>query len=247
MDPNGVASDVVIDGQDFGTNARPAALACSGTELHVGFWSVSAGVIVWDLATGQVVDQLTNADGMSNSAVYYDAMADGRARKCSFHRRGLRHEQRRAVMPCTTWPTAFPPSENKGPSSPPWTAHQTERWCTASPASSGYSQVGTWWPTTGASLIGSRIQLNSGSVSALAGSGTTLYAATYDPIAGFGSSTGGSALLIGDVASNGTLTWPRAMMPSGMRASSLAIGSKPCTLRPPQGVAETVEGKALVS
>ncbi|GIR07906.1 MAG: hypothetical protein CM15mP18_2350 [Methanobacteriota archaeon] len=73
--PNGVAADVVIDGQDFGTNARPAALACSGTELHVGFWSVSAGVIVWDLATNQVVDQLTSADGMSNSPVYYDAMA----------------------------------------------------------------------------------------------------------------------------------------------------------------------------
>ena len=113
--------------------------------------------------------------------------------------------------------------------------------------SSGYSQVGTWWPSTGASLIGSRIQLNSGSVSALAGSGTTLYAATYDSIAGFGSSTGGSALLIGDVASNGTLTWTEGhVMPSGMRASSLAIGSQAVHVATAQGVAETVEGKALV-
>ena len=59
---------------------------------------------------------------------------------------------------------------------------------------------------------------------------------------------GGSALLIGDVASNGTLTWTEGhVMPSGMRASSLAIGSQAVHVATAQGVAETVEGKALVS
>ena len=112
--------------------------------------------------------------------------------------------------------------------------------------SSGYSQVGTWWPSTGASLIGSRIQLNSGSVSALAVRAPPSTAATYDSIAGFGSSTGGSALLIGDVASNGTLTWTEGhVMPSGCGPARWPLAAKPCTLRPHQGVAETVEGKAL--
>jgi len=228
VDPSGVASDVVIDGQDFGTNARPSALACSGTELHVGFWSVNAGVIVWDLTTGQVVDQLTSADGMSNSAVYYDAMA--------------------TVGPASAPSIAVGYDTNNGDGGyavydvanrVPTVREQGALVTTVDRASngavvygipglsSGYSQVGTWWPSTGASLIGSRIQLNSGSVSALAGSGTTLYAATYDSVAGFGSSTGGSALLVGNVASNGTLTWTEGhVMPSGMRASSLAIGTQ---------------------
>lgn len=228
VDPNGVASDVVIDGQDFGTNARPAALACSGTELHVGFWSVSAGVIVWDLATNQVVDQLTSADGMSNSPVYYDAMATvGSASAPSI---AVGYDTNNGEGGYAVYDVA-----NRAPTVREQGALVTTVDRASNGAvvygipglSSGYSQVGTWWPPTGASLIGSRIQLNSGAVSALAGSGTTLYAATYDPVAGFGSSTGGSALLIGDVASNGTLTWTDGhVMPSGMRASSLAIGSQ---------------------
>ena len=230
VDPNGVASDVVIDGQDFGTNARPAALACSGTELHVGFWSVSAGVIVWDLASSQVVDQLTNADGMSNSAVYYDAMA--------------------TVGPANAPSIAVGYDTNNGDGGyavydvanrVPTVREQGALVTTVDRASngavvygipglsSGYSQVGTWWPSTGASVIGSRIQLNSGAVSALAGSGTTLYAATYDPNTGFGSSTGGSALLVGNVASNGTLTWTDGhVMPSsiGVGVNALAVGNQ---------------------
>ena len=155
VDPNGVAADVVIDGQDFGTNARPAALACSGTELHVGFWSVSAGVIVWDLATNQVVDQLTSADGMSNSPVYYDAMA--------------------TVGPASAPSIAVGYDTNNGDGGyavydvanrVPTVREQGALVTTVDRASngavvygipglsSGYSQVGTWWPSTGASSSG---------------------------------------------------------------------------------------------
>ena len=228
VDPSGVASDVIIDGQDFGTNARPSALACSGTELHVGFWSVSAGVIVWDLATGQVVDQLTGTDGMSNSAVYYDAMATVGPASAPSIAVGYDTNNGEGGYAVYNVANRVPTLREQGALVTTVDRASNGAVVYGIPGlSSGYSHVGTWWPSTGASLIGSRIQLNSGAVSAMAGSGTTLYAATYDPVAGFGSSTGGSALLVGNVASNGTLTWTDGhVMPSGMRASSLAIGTQ---------------------
>ena len=228
VDPNGVAADVVIDGQDLGTNARPAALACSGTELHIGFWSVSTGIVVWDLASSQVIDQLTSADGLSESAVYYDAMSlVGPSSSPSI---AVGHDTASGEGGYSVYSVASraPVVRERGSLVTTVISDSSGAVVYGIPGqSSGFSQAGTWSPTSGASIIGSRIQLNSGAVSALAGSGTTLYAATYDPTAGFGTSSGGNALLIGTVASNGTLTWTEGhAIPSSARVSSLALSSQ---------------------
>lgn len=227
VDPNGTASDVVIDGQDLGSNQRPAALACAGTELHVGFWSVSTGIVVWDLATGQVTDQLNSDDGLSNSAVYYDAMATvGSATSPSIV---VGHDTDNGDGGYSYYNVANPvPTVREQGSLVTTVARGAggEAVYGIAGLSSGFSQVGQWSPSVGASVIESKIQLNSGAVSALAGSGTTLYAATYDPTGGFGGSTGGNALLVGSVASNGTLTWTDGhTMPSSSRVNSIAIGN----------------------
>lgn len=228
VDPSGAASDVVIDGQDLGTNARPAALACSGTELHIGFWSVSEGIVVWDLASNQVIDQLTSADGLSNSAVYYDAMSlVGPSSSPSI---AVGHDTANGEGGYSVYSVASraPVVRERGSLVTTVVSDASGAVVYGIPGgSSGFSQAGSWSPTSGASIIGSRIQLNSGAVSALAGSGTTLYAATYNPSAGFGTSSGGSAVLVGTVASNGTLTWTEGhAIPSGAQVSSLALSSQ---------------------
>lgn len=225
VDPNGVASTVELDGQDLGTNARPSALTCVGNNLHIGFYQSNAGITVWDASGNQRSTRLTTANGLSPDPVMYDAMTVMGTSANPLVVAG--HLMQTGSGGYTVYNPTNPSPSLRASGSDVHGVHADasgDLIVTLPGGSSGYSHVDRWSPTTGTSILVDDIRLTSGAVSAMAGDSTTLYAASYSAAGGFNGGASGSALLVGQVAPNGTVTFTDGhVLPASGRVADMVL------------------------
>ena len=223
VDPNGTQSSVELDGQDLRTNARPSAVTCAGNDLHVGFYQNNAGITVWDTVGNQLAARITSADGLSNDPVMYDAMATIGTRSNPMVVAG--HLTQGGSGGYTVYDASNPVPSLRATGSDVVSAmaDASGNLILAIPGGgSGYSHVDRWSPATGTSVLADDIQLTSGAISSMVGSGSTLYAATYETTGGFNGGSSSAAILIGSIAPNGSLAWTGGhLLPGSGRVSDM--------------------------
>lgn len=225
IDPTGSQSSVELDGQDLQTNARPSAVTCAGTDLHIGFYQNNAGITVWDTAGNQRAARITTADGLSNDPVMYDAMTTIGTTANPIVVAG--HVAQGGSGGYTVYdPTNPVPSlRASGSDVVDVMADASGNLIVAIPGGgSGYSHVDQWSPATGTTVLADDIQLTSGAISSMVGSGSSLYAATYETTGGFNGGSSSAAVLVGSIAPNGSLAWTGGhLLPGNGRVSDMVL------------------------